>query len=71
MAPTIFFKISGYVFFKDFIKNPQTTIALTFLTHIISVIDGVDCDSMKTRKIFRLIFCSNENRTISHHLYQK
>ena len=28
-------------FFKDFIKNPQTTIALTFLTHIISDIDGV------------------------------
>ena len=26
---------------KDFIKNPQTTIALTFLTHIISGIDGV------------------------------
>ena len=25
----------------DFIKNPQTTIALTFLTHIISGIDGV------------------------------
>ena len=25
----------------DFIKNPQTTIALTFLTHIISSIDGV------------------------------
>ena len=28
-------------FFKDFINNPQTTIALTFLTHIISDIDGV------------------------------
>ena len=28
-------------FFKDFIKIPQTTIALTFLTHIISGIDGV------------------------------
>ena len=25
----------------DFIKNPQTTIALTFLTHIISGYDGV------------------------------
>ena len=24
-----------------FIKNPQTTIALTFLAHIISAIDGV------------------------------
>ena len=40
-APTIFFKFSGCVFFKDFIKNPQTTIALTFWTHIISGIDGV------------------------------
>ena len=29
------------MFFKDFIKNPQTTIALTFLAHIISGIDGV------------------------------
>ena len=29
------------MFFKDFIKNPQTAIALTFLTHIISGIDGV------------------------------
>ena len=29
------------MFFKDFIKNPQTTIALTFLTHINSGIDGV------------------------------
>ena len=28
-------------FFKDFIRNPQTEIALTFLTHIISGIDGV------------------------------
>ena len=26
-----------------FMKNPQTTIAPTFLTHIISAIDGVDC----------------------------
>ena len=25
----------------DFIRNPQTTIALTFLTHITSGIDGV------------------------------
>ena len=27
--------------FYHFIKNPQTTIALTFLTHIISAIGGV------------------------------
>ena len=29
------------MFFEYFIKNPQTRIALTFLTHIISGIDGV------------------------------
>ena len=29
------------MFFNQFIKNPQTTIALTFLTHIISDIGGV------------------------------
>ena len=29
------------MFFWNFIKNPQTTIALTFLTHIISGIGGV------------------------------
>ena len=28
------------------IKNPQTTMALTFLTHIISGIDGVQCSSI-------------------------
>ena len=37
----IFFQIFRIWFFKDFIRNPQTTIALTFLTHIISDIDGV------------------------------
>ena len=36
-----FFQIFRICFFKDFIKNPQTTIALTFLTHIIFGIDGV------------------------------
>ena len=35
------FQIFRICFFKDFIKNPQTTIALTFLAHIISGIDGV------------------------------
>ena len=29
--------------FNYLIKNTQTTIALTFLTHIISAIDGVMC----------------------------
>ena len=36
-----FFQIFSIYFSKDFIKNPQTTIALTFLTHIIYGIDGV------------------------------
>ena len=36
-----FFQNFRICFFKDFIKNPQTTIALTFLTHIISGIGGV------------------------------
>ena len=36
-----FFQNFRICFIKDFIKNPQTTIALTLLTHIISVIDGV------------------------------
>ena len=30
-VPTIFFQIFRICFFKDFIKNPQTTIALTFM----------------------------------------
>ena len=37
-----FFQIFRICFFKDFIKNPQITIALTFLTHIISDINGVN-----------------------------
>ena len=48
MAPRIWF-------FKDFIKNPQTTIALTFLTHIISGIDGVYClltDNIVSKRTF-------------------
>ena len=36
-----FFQIFSICFFKDFIKNPQTTIALTFLTHSFSGIGGV------------------------------
>ena len=40
-APTIFFQDFRICFFKDFLKNPQTTIALTFLAHIISGKDGV------------------------------
>jgi hypothetical protein len=40
MAPTIF-SYFQHNFFHYLIKNPQTTIALTFLTHKISGIDGV------------------------------
>ena len=40
-VPMILLKLSRYILFKYFIKNPQTTIALTFLTHIISGIGGV------------------------------
>ena len=36
-----FFQSFSICFFNYFIKNPQTTIALTFLTHIISAIGGV------------------------------
>ena len=39
MAPMIFFKFSGYIFL---IISLRTTIALTFLTHIISGLGGVD-----------------------------
>ena len=68
-APTIFFKISGYVF----IKNPQTTIALKFLTHIISDIDGVYITNLKCQQkivfsfqflVFRLF-----NKHNSFHLH--
>ena len=40
MAPTTFFHIFSVYFFNYLIKNPQTTSALTFLTHNISAIDG-------------------------------
>ena len=39
--PPIFFQIFRIHIFNHFIKNPQTTIALTFLNHIISDIGGV------------------------------
>ena len=38
------FRPSKRYFFNSFIKNPQTTIALTFLTRIISDIGGVRSD---------------------------
>ena len=36
-----FFLFRMFFFFNYFIKNPQITIALTFLTHIISGLGGV------------------------------
>ena len=44
-APTIFFKLPVYIFFNYFIKNPQTTIALPFLSDNISAIGGVSWKS--------------------------
>ena len=61
-APTIFFKLSGYIFFNYFIKNPQTTIALTFFTHIISAIGGV-CSDLMRKKI-----SSKKNLPLTHSL---
>ena len=40
------FQIFSKCFFKDLIKNPQTTIALAFLAQIISGIDGVLCQAL-------------------------
>ena len=40
-APTIFFKFSGYIFLIISLRTHKTTIALTFLTHIISGTGGV------------------------------
>ena len=40
-APMIFFHIFSIHFFNYFIKHPQTTNALTLLTHNISAIGGV------------------------------
>ena len=40
MVPTIFFIFSAF-FLNYLIKNPETTIAITFLTHNVSVIGGV------------------------------
>ena len=51
MAPMIFFKFSGYIFLSYFIKNPVTTIALTFLTYIISAIDGVKAKGFESKLV--------------------
>ena len=40
MAPTFFSNFQN-IFFNYFTKSPQTTIALKFLTHIISALGGV------------------------------
>ena len=48
--------------FMDFIRNPQTTIALTFLIHIISGIDGVK--GIKTQEKFADIFNYGRQETL-------
>ena len=45
-----FFHILSIFFLNYLIRNPQTTIALTFLTHIISGIDGVYYDPWSAKK---------------------
>ena len=62
MAPTIFFKFSGYIFFNHFIKNPQTKIALTFLTHNISDIGGVfNYLNLLNKHVSRHVYYFREN----------
>ena len=46
MAPTIFFKFSGYFFLDDYIKNPQTRNARTFLQLNISAVGSVNNSSL-------------------------
>ena len=41
MAPMIIYNFQDIFLFSHFIENPQTTIALTFLIHIISDIGRV------------------------------
>ena len=52
-----FFQNFRICFIKDFIKNPQTTIALTLLTHIIYVIDGVNSAYKADISGHRVIIC--------------
>ena len=47
-------------------KNPQTTIALTFLTHIISDIDGVSRDFMKNIPKFASYFSKVSVMHLNH-----
>jgi hypothetical protein len=47
-APMIFFIFSAHFFFDYLIKNPQTTIAPTLLTHNISGIGGIKIKINKT-----------------------
>ena len=47
-----FFQTFSIYFFNYFIKNPQTTIAPTFLTHIISAIGGVTSSQLMFVYIF-------------------
>ena len=51
MAPTISFNIFRIFLFNYFIKNTQTTNALTFLTHNISVLGSVCPDYPNGQKL--------------------
>ena len=57
-----FFQFFSIYFFNYFIKNPQTTIALPFLTHNISAIDGVSNYSKEevpySSRCIHSFFCS-------------
>ena len=51
-----FFQIFRICLFNHFIKNPQTTISLTFLTYIISDISGAISDRFNLEKNTKLNF---------------
>ena len=62
MAPTIFFKFSAYIFLRISSRtHHETTIALTFLTHIIYGIDGV-WYNIQTNSF---VFLTTKNENIS------
>ena len=54
------FFLTFSIFFQDyFIRNPQTTIALPFLTHNISTIGGVICFYQYFLRLLRKFYQSN------------
>ena len=67
-APTFFFQIFMICFFKNFIKNPQTKIALKFSTHINSGIDGVNKFSYITRSWKNCLPCCNFPQPLVKHM---